>query len=163
MKTIEAVIAQHKDAILKQWTEATIRTYPAETVPFFLREKDRFANPVAGLLTESLEKVVKGMAGQASDQELAESLDAAIRVRAVQNFTPSQAVGFIFLLKEIFRSIVDADEAFFSLLDRKVDELVLIGFNKYVACREKIFALKAYEVRNRTFKAFERAGLVKDA
>jgi hypothetical protein len=30
-----------------------------------------------------------------------------------------------------------------------------------MACREKIYELKANETRNRTFKAFERAGLIK--
>lgn len=165
MTTIESLIAGHKGAIAKQWIEAAIKTYPAETVPFFLREKDRFANPVAGILSESLEKVIDGLAAQAPDSELAERLDPAIRTRAVQNFTPAQAVSFIFLLKQIVRDAVGkrGDSAdLFRLLDQKIDELALIGFNKYVECREKVFKLQAYEVRNRTFKAFERAGLMVD-
>jgi len=166
MATIESLIADHKAAIVKQWVEAVVKTYPEETVPFFLREKDRFANPVVGLLSESLEKVINGLAAKASDNELSDSLDYAIRPRAVQNFTAAQAVAFVFLLKRIVRDAAGAkerDEAgLFSQFDRKIDELALIAFNKYVECREKIFEIRAYEVRNRTFRAFERAGLVAD-
>jgi len=165
MKTIAILVADHKKTIVKQWIEATIKTYPAETAPFFLREKDRFANPVAGLLSKSLENVIDGLAAEASGDELAESLDAAIRTRAVQDFTPSQAVVFIFLLKQIVRDVVGKGDGHADQLrkfDQKVDELALIGFDKYMACREKIFELRAYEARNRTFKAFERAGLVAD-
>ena len=163
MTNVETVIAGHKDVIAEKWVEAALKTYPAETASFFLREKDRFANPVAGIVSESLTKVVDGLARRASDQELAEHLDPAIRIRAVQAFSASQAVSFIFLLKQIVRDVAgksagDADT--FRLIDRRVDELALIGFDKYVACREKVFKLQAYEVRNRTFKAFERAGLI---
>ena len=166
MTKIASLIADHKKAIVKQWIESTIRTYPAETAPFFLREKDRFANPVAALISKSLESVIESLISQASDDELAECLDSAIRTRAIQDFTPSQAVVFIFLLKQIVRDVVgagDKKDEFFKELDQKVDELALIGFDRYMACREKIFELRAYEARNRTFKAFERAGLVKDA
>lgn len=162
--TVEALIAGHKNIIVKQWIEAAIKTYPAETAPFFLREKDRFANPVAGILSESLGKVIDGLAARASENELAESLDAAIRIRAVQNFTPSQAVSFIFSLKQIVRDAVGGKDETgrFRLLDQRIDDLVLIAFDKYMECREKVFELRAYEARNRTFKAFERAGLVVD-
>ena len=163
MTTFETVIAGRKDVIAGKWVEAALKTYPAETASFFLREKDRFANPVAGILSESLTKVVDGLACQATDQELAEYLDPAIRIRAVQAFTASQAVSFVFLLKQIVRDVAgkavnDADA--FRQFDRKIDELALISFDKYVECREKVFKLQAYEVRNRTFKAFERAGLI---
>lgn len=163
MAKIETLIAGHKDAIAKKWIEAVLKTYAAETASFFLREKNRFANPVSGMVSESLTKVVDGLADQASDQELSEILDPAIRVRAVQAFTAAQAVSFIFLLKQIIRDVAGkaADNTeVLTQIDRKIDELALIGFDIYVACREKVFKIQAYEVRNRTFKAFERAGLM---
>ncbi len=163
MTQIETLISGHEEAIAKKWLEAALKSYQAEAASFFLKEKNRFANPVSGMLSESLTKVVEGLAGQASNDDLAESLDPAIRVRAVQDFTPAQAVSFIFLLKQIIRDVVGkkADNAEkIRQVDQKIDELALIGFNKYVECREKIFKIQAYEVRNRTFKAFERAGLM---
>jgi hypothetical protein len=166
MTTIESLIANHKEAITRQWVEAALKTYPAETASFFLREKDRFANPVAGILSESLTKIIDALASQTSRDELMEHLDSAVRVRAVQAFAPSEAVSFIFSLKQIIRDVTDGkgnrDAAHYQQLDSMIDNLALIGFDKYMECREKIFELRAYEVRNRTFKAFERAGLVTD-
>ncbi|MBW2228632.1 MAG: hypothetical protein JRG99_15335, partial [Deltaproteobacteria bacterium] len=48
------------------------------------------------------------------------------------------------------------------LFESKIDRLSLIAFNLYVQCREKIYELKANEMKNRTFRAFERAGLVSE-
>ena len=45
-------------------------------------------------------------------------------------------------------------------LESKIDEFSLIAFNIYSECKGKIHELRANEI-NRTFKAFERAGLVK--
>jgi hypothetical protein len=166
MTTIESLIVGHKEAIARQWIEAALKTYPAETASFFLREKDRFANPVSGIISESLTKIIDAMASSASREVLTEHLDSAIRVRAVQAFSPSEAVSFIFSLKQIIRDVTAGKEnraaEHYRQLDNKIDELALIGFDKYMECREKIFELRAYEVRNRTFKAFERAGLVSD-
>ncbi|MFP4445578.1 MAG: RsbRD N-terminal domain-containing protein [Desulfosudaceae bacterium] len=163
---LPAGIEKHKKAICKNWTEQVLRTYPAQTAEIFIKEKDRFANPVAGSLSESLEKVMDGLIHNASGQELAAAIDPAIRVRAVQNFSSSEAVRFIFFLKEIIPEVIGSKNLLaedWTWLDQKVQELALIGFDKYVECREKIFELRAFEVRNRTFRAFERAGLVKDS
>jgi hypothetical protein len=63
------------------------------------------------------------------------------------------------LHKEITEEQI-ADE--FLLFESRIDELVLIAFNLYTQCREKIYELKANEMKNRTFRAFERAGLVSE-
>jgi hypothetical protein len=38
----------------------------------------------------------------------------------------------------------------------------MMAFNIYVECKEKIYDLKANEMRNTTYKAFKRAGLVRE-
>ena len=74
--------------------------------------------------------------------------------------------GFIFLLKKVIRDLlkkeIQAHQLYEELLafESKIDELALIGFNIFMGCREKIAELKASEMKNRTFRAFERAGLV---
>jgi hypothetical protein len=52
----------------------------------------------------------------------------------------------------------------FDRLEANIDRLVLTAFDLYVACKEKVYQLKANETRNRVFRAFDRAGLIsKDA
>ena len=166
MTNLDSVISDNLKSISKKWFKLTIDSYPAEASSFFGKEKDRFANPVAGTLSESLNKVLTGLISGAGREEIAESLDAAIRVRAVQNFSPSESVAFIFHLKKIICEVAGQSQSenpeFLLLLNKKIDGLALIGFDKYMECREKIFMLRSYELKNTTFKAFERAGLVVD-
>ena len=94
--------------------------------------------------------------------------DPIIRIRAIQDFSPSQAVGFMFDLKTIIRETVPVEtkdgrniEALHAL-DRRIDQLGLLAFDIYMQCREKILDLKANEMRARTYAAFSRAGLIKE-
>ena len=104
------------------------------------------------------------------DHEVLKSfIDPIIRMRAVQGFSPSEAVSFIFSLKAVIRKMyakkIQEDEFARALLafESKIDTLSLISFDIYNACREKIYDIKANEVRNRAYRAFKRANLVADS
>jgi hypothetical protein len=96
-------------------------------------------------------------------------LDPIIRIRAVQNFTPSQATAFILSLKKVLREYLAKDlqdhrmAAEFIEFESKIDQLCLIAFDIYMQCREKVYQISANETRNRTFRAFERAGLIAES
>ena len=47
-------------------------------------------------------------------------------------------------------------------MDVKIDRLLLLAFDIYMECREKIYDLKANEEKNKVFKAFKRAGLISE-
>ena len=94
-------------------------------------------------------------------------VDPVIRIRSIQDFTPSKAVRFIFDLKDIIRSQVPehGDSGItkaYDTLDRRIDAVGLVAFDIYMQCREQIYDLKANEMRARTYSAFARAGLVKE-
>ena len=99
-------------------------------------------------------------------RQVAIHLDPIVRIRAVQDFTPSQAIAFIPALKHVLRSVLkkaiedpDLKQQLTEFEDR-IDHLGLMAVDLYVACREQVYQLKANETRNRVFRAFERAGLV---
>lgn len=160
----ESGIAREKNRILKAWFEHVADTYAKQTASFLNQKGDRFANPVSAIISESLEKVFDGLVEDAGVDELSESIDPLVRVRAVQGFSPSASISFVFFLKKILRDVITADDSEVAmdleLMDKKIDGLALICFDKFMECREKIYELKACEVRNRTFRAFERAGLL---
>lgn len=165
-------LKSQKKNILKKWFEATINTYPAETAKILNKSKNKFDNPVGSATYESLETTIDLLCEnlmQAQDidinEELIEqALDSVIRIRAVQNFSASEAVGFVFELKDIVQNIVGKDIKLSSdrNFDRKVDKIALAAFNRFLKCRESIFLLKATEAKKRTYSAFERAGLVEE-
>ncbi len=93
-------------------------------------------------------------------------LDPIIRIRAVQDFTPSKAVSFIYFLKQIIRDNLakELKDAALCLellgLESAIDDLALIAFDIYMECREKICELKANQERAGIYAAFKRAGLI---
>ncbi len=93
-------------------------------------------------------------------------LDNIIRIRAVQDISASQAVTFMFLLKEVIREELaqEIEENRIGqellALESGIDELTLLSFDIFMLCREKIYDLKANEINNRTIRLLKRAKLV---
>jgi hypothetical protein len=163
------LLAQRKTAIIKNWFTLAVETYPPDTASFLKRQKDPFANPVGKTISRGLEALFNELLLKEMDHETIISfLDPIIRIRAIQNFSPSQAVSFIFLLKKTIRENIKkgiSEEQLFNellLFESKIDQLAMIAFNLYMQCKEKIYDLKANEMRNSTYKAFKRAGLVRE-
>jgi len=167
MKLIKK-LEQQQAPLVKEWIECVNKTYPTETTKFLGRVKDAFDNPIGHANYQSLEGVVKGLFEGWEIEALKKALDPIIRVRAVQSFTSSEAVAFVFDLKKIvFKQLKNEQKnnQFWEewlAFEAKIDELALIAFDKYMECREKIYQIKATEEKNRTFSAFERAGLVRE-
>lgn len=164
---LESLLIQNKKEIADDWFIRLVETYPAETAPFFKSQKDPFDNPVGSTARSGIAAVVDELVGGMDVQVITSFLDPLIRIRAVQTmFSASQAIGFIFLLKKTIREQlkeeIPAHQLYEELLafELKIDELALIGFNIFTGCREKIAELKSNEMKNTTFRAFKRAGLV---
>ena len=76
-----------------QVTLITLDAYPDETVNFLKEEGDPFSNPVGAGLRQGLADIVDALAHDAGDEVIESALDRVIRVRAVQDFQPSETVG----------------------------------------------------------------------
>jgi hypothetical protein len=162
------LLAQRKTVIIKNWFTLAVETYPPDTASFLKKQKDPFANPVGRTISRGLEALYNELLKEMDHDTIISFLDPIIRIRAIQNFSPSQAVSFIFLLKKAIRKNLKKEaleeELFNELLffESKIDQLAMIAFNLYMECKEKIYDLKANEMRNTTYKAFKRAGLVRE-
>jgi hypothetical protein len=93
---------------------------------------------------------------------LCESLDSIIRIRSVQEFTPSEVVSFVFQLKSIIREVLgerarELNRAGdLAVLDERIDRVALIAFDKYMECRQKLFEIRTGEIRRQSDKLLER-------
>jgi len=152
-------LEKNKKEIIDQWFLVTINSYPQDTAKFFGKLKNRFDNPVGTATAQSLEETFDLMIQKEFNADKIETaLDSIIRIRAVQNFSASQAVSFVFELKQIIKTVLNDDRD--SAFDAKIDQTALAAFNRFMKCRENIFLLKATESKRRIHRAFERAGLV---
>jgi hypothetical protein len=165
---LRTVLESKKAAIVNEWFEAVTATYPSDTASFLQNQKDDISNPVGSTTLTGLNKIFEELLGGMDRERLIRSLDPIIRIRAVQNFSPSNAAGIIFLLKKVIRNKIQIDrqdhQRMMDLLDfeSRVDDLGLLAFDVYMECREKIFDLRTNEEKRTFYKAFERAGLVKE-
>jgi hypothetical protein len=154
------LVADRRAAVVAEWMEAILAGYPTETARFLRTNKDPFGNPVGAALREGLGTVLDGAVGAADDESLGQALDRIIRVRAVQDFSPSAAIGFLFELKPILHRLtgqagagtpVDRHE-----IDRKVDRVLAMAFDIYSSCREQVFEIRIRSIRDLSLKHLER-------
>ena len=167
-KGLEKILEQKKSVIAKKWFDLTAQTYAPDTAEFLKSNKNQFANPVGGTMLNGLKGLLDQLICSMDPATITSHLDPIIRIRAIQNFTPSQATAFILSLKKVLRENLTKelrDSRFAAELiafESKIDQLCLMAFDIYMQCREKIFQISANETRNRTFRAFERAGLISE-
>jgi hypothetical protein len=156
--TLKQAISHHHKQLLSGWFTATINTYPQQSAKILSKDVNRFDNPVGAVSRESLDAVLTLVSGAFTMEELEKTLDPIIRIRAVQAFSASEAVSFVFALKKIGEDLLPREMQ--QPFDRLVDDIALAAFNRLMKCKEEIFLLKAVESKRRIHRAFERAGLV---
>ncbi len=153
---LQQLLSKRKSDLVKRWSDLVVETYPPETQRFLRKEKDQFGNPVGSTISKEMEALLKELIGEADLDRIVASLDNIIRIRAIQDFAPSQAVGFVLGLKGIIREVVNDPEAVpaeedfsreLSALEKKIDDTLLIAFDIYSKCRERIYDLRADEVK----------------
>jgi hypothetical protein len=163
---LQDLLRQHRDAILEAWINSVIDTYPVEASRFFKAQSDQFANPVGNSVRNGLAGIFDQLFQGLDREAVIPILDPIIRIRAIQDFSPSQAVGFVFTLKQIIRKKIQkqlADSRLneeFTALERSVDDLALLAFDIFDGCRERLYDIKANQEKTKVYKAFRRAGLV---
>lgn len=163
---LDNLLKRNKDAIVKKWLSLAIDAYPADTSKFIKSQKDPFANPVGNTFS-NLGPLFDELLNEMDYKSITSYLYPIIRVRAVQPIlSSSQSIGFILSLKKVIRESFKKEFSDNDILkellvfELKIDELALIAFDVYMKCREQVYEIKANEERNRTFRAFERAGLL---
>ncbi|AET66234.1 hypothetical protein Desor_0532 [Desulfosporosinus orientis DSM 765] len=167
--TLRDLLETQKSIILNRWFEAIMATYAADTSGFLKSQKDQFRNPVGHTFSEGINSIFEALiAGTELQEGMTTVLDDIIKVRAVQNFTPAQALSFIFVLKTVVREELGKDikenqlyEEFIGF-EGKIDELALYAFNIYLKYREQLFELRTAELKRMTFGLLKRANLMSE-
>jgi|GEM_PF-199408 len=163
-------LSRKRSSIVEKWFDRIIETYPEDTSKFLKKEKDPFANPVRNTILEGIEGVYGELLKETeSAEELNDFLDKVIRIRAVQEFSPSQALAFVFSLKKVIREVLGKEirenhlQDQLLLIETRIDALALRAFDVYVGCREEVFELRVNEVkrmRERAFRLLEQTDRV---
>jgi hypothetical protein len=145
-------LAEKKSTIVHKWIEAVLASYSADGASFFMKQKDRFANPLGHAVKAGLTAVFDQLCGAQSAQAMPAELSQFIKLRSVQTFAPSAAVGFVYQLKNIMIAelgqavVLAAGQEWFGF-EAKIDALALKVFDLYMADRELLWQVKGNEYK----------------
>ena len=150
---LEHLLSQNRDAILERWFRLILETYPADSARFLRQEKDGFNNPVGNTISRETEMLYDEMLGGMAPEKVSMALDNILKIRAVQDYSPSRAIAPVLLLKKAVRDTLENQLRDSTLLrellafESRVDDMVLLAVDIYVKCREKIYQIRVNEVK----------------
>ena len=142
----------HRDKIINKWVEYTLSTYVSSG--FFVKERDKFANPVGGNIRQALGELFLLLSKGADSKEFTPHLEQILSIRSVQEFTPSQAVAPLNAVKHITREVFAADKERKHLVDElydfefAVDLAMLAAFDIYMQYRERLYQVRINEIKS---------------
>ena len=171
-KLVVEFLSGQKESIVRQWLVCALQGYDPSTARF-LQQEDGFRNPVGQALKENLPVLFGALLEGRLPETYQQNLDAIVRLRAVQDFSASEAVSFIFGLKEIVRRELgrqaQPDPLAFgcAAFEMRIDAMALRAFDLYMGCREQLCEIKFNEGKRRAYvgekMAAKPTGRSKDA
>ena len=167
--SLHKLLSDRKKNILKNWQKEIFQLYPAESIRFLTSESNQFANPVGHSIREHTEKLFCDLLAEdvIAPEKTGPVLDEMLRVMAVQDFSSSGALRYLFILKDIItrelNEVSDPDtNLYLELVDfyGRIDEVILIAFDIYSKCREKLFEIKVETAKNQVSGLLRRSDLI---
>ncbi len=148
--SLKDFLKKKETAIVKKWLESTFSSYPQDTAVFLGQNKDPFANPVGHALREGTSAIYKNLLDGFKPEDVRPYLKNIIKIKAIQDFSPSQALSFVLLLKKSIRTELAGEpelNAELVSLDNEIDRMALLAFDIYMECREQFYELRVNEMK----------------
>ena len=149
---LSETLQEKKKQIQSIWTDRTLDSYTSPG--FFKKSKDAIANPIGANIRDGLSALLDLILQDADTESYTKPLDQIVRIRAVQDFSPSQAVVPFLELKWVIRQVLNDSNKTKHLihelaeLDCKIDRLALAAFDKYMECREQLYKVRINELKS---------------
>jgi len=144
--------------ILEKWIEKLANSHPQNAATLRAPKPDPFRNPVGYAIRMSLEQIWEQLQGGMDRDAIDSALDTVLRIRTVQDISPSEAVGFVIPLRWILRQAPGTFDL--ALLENRIDQLMQAAFDKYTQCRDQLRAVRLHETERltRTRRVAGKAG-----
>lgn len=155
------ILQQNREKWLKKWLDTVFATYPAESVPFFKNTADAFANPVGATIKTGLTSLYDVLAEPQFDPDTAKkALEPVVKLRAVQEFTPTQALGFLYELKTIMGAGAESPREEKDEVFSRIDAAMLMAFDLYMENKRTIYSLRASQARDNVRQLLIKKNLI---
>ena len=157
------LLKEKQSEIIGLWRDRIFESYHPDGRRFFQSEKDRFNNPVGTCIKRETETIYSGLLEKKEMSYFVKPMDNFIRIRSVQDFSASEAINFMYLLKESILERCASELNEVAILnewmefEKEVDRLTFLAFDIYMNCREQINRIRVDEIRKRSAMLFEKA------
>ena len=161
---IQELLNANFNSVRQHWLKSIIDTYPPDSRKFFASKKDNFQNPVGAAASRLVDSSLRALIDDGAEQDYYNILEEFIKMRAVQEFSPSDAVGFVLFLKNSIRETLNDEITSLNLseelieFEKRIDDILLTAFDIYTKSKEKMYEIRVDEMRRRSFTAFRMIG-----
>ncbi|MDR1659234.1 MAG: RsbRD N-terminal domain-containing protein [Desulfovibrio sp.] len=145
----------YKEEMLRLWAEAVYAASPFDAKGLLRTVTDPFGNPGADMIREAAGALYGAVAGEETTvADVKAALERFVKLRAVQQGAPSQALGIFYLLKPIMRGLLlphctaPEDVNAYLAAESRLDSLALLAFDMYMAARETLAESRVEEIRS---------------
>lgn len=148
------LLIEKKGPILNKWIDLVLASYPADASKIFKKQKDRFANPVGYNVSHCLTELYAALVDKTDLETVVPVLEELVKVRAVQTFSPSDAISFVYIFKQVIKEQCDK-EGIDSLdlkewfeFESRIDVVAYTVFDLYMASRERLYQIRINELKS---------------
>lgn len=152
-KKLETVLQEKKAKILEKWEDSILSGFAPETFHIFKKQKNQFANPVGHKVRTGLSELFDVLCDTSDQEVITPDLEQLIKMRAVQPVSSSDAVSFVFKLKQIARKELKKEklEEFYHdwlAFDARIDAAALAIFDMFMASKEHLYKVRISEFQH---------------
>lgn len=165
----QTLLLEKRKEIVNQWFDEVVAAYSEDGAKFFKKTKDPFANPVGSTLYRCLNELFDEVIKTDMDEAAVENaIDGIVRIQSVQEFKPSEAIGFIFTIKPTISQRLKRDrddtavKKYLTALDANIERLLRKAFDLYMGCRQKVFLFRANQSRDRVRQLLVKKGYIEE-
>lgn len=153
--SLKAQLRQKKNELAEAWFTQMLASYPEETRQYFKKSGSNFANPVGYNLRQGLSNILDELLKDSPGGNLInDELQMILRIKAVQEVLPSQAVSFVPALKQTIERqfkvgrLVE-ETSLEELLDfyTEIDTVGLYAYDLYVESKLLIYDLRLTQIK----------------
>ena len=161
---LNELLKERRTAIWQVWRDRILETYPARSAEVFKKGSDPFSNPLGHTVSTETRRIVDALIDGDDPGTLGEPLEKIVKIRSIQDFSPSCAVAFAFELGDVIRAELESqirDEktrAELRSFEARLRLLGLLAFDLYTASRERLYEIRVSELKRNINTLLRRAG-----
>lgn len=150
---LQELLTKKRDNILNSWEDVLLGEYQKDTFRIFKKQKNQFANPIGHKIRVGLAELYEVVCDTSDDEVLTPDLQQLLKVRALQPISPSEAVAFVFVVKELVaaeckKEGMDTLYTEFLAFSARVDAAALAVFDIFARSREQLLQARVNEVES---------------